>query len=98
MQFRYKSYHNDIRNLHTTSNTRFSIAPVSLIITNSLQVSPSELEMVIFRHSKVVDVGVVGIPDIKCGEVPKAFVVREDDSLTEADIHSFVEGISMYCI
>ena len=34
----------------------------------------------------VVQVGVVGIADEKTGEVPVAFVVRSDDSLTEETV------------
>ena len=54
--------------------------------------SPAELESVILRHPKVKDVGVIGIPEELCGEVPKAFVVPKDESLKDEEIHSFVQG------
>lgn len=57
-----------------------------------LQVSPAELESVIFNHPKVEDVGVVGIPDAQCGELPKAFIVRKDESVTSDEIHTIVRG------
>ena len=41
------------------------------------------------------DGGVVGIPDELCGQVPKAFVVPKDQTLTENDIKSIVEGIAI---
>lgn len=30
-------------------------------------------------------------PDLEAGEVPKAFVVRSDPTLTESDVMSFIE-------
>jgi fatty-acyl-CoA synthase len=41
---------------------------------------------VILREPRVVDVAVVRQLDARWGEVPVAFVVRLDESLTEADI------------
>ena len=40
------------------------------------QVSPSELEGMLFGHPAVLDVGVVGIPDELHDSNPKAFVVK----------------------
>lgn len=57
---------------------------------DTYQVSPAELESVIFYHPKVLDVGVVGIPDEKCGELPKAFVVRKDENVTSDEIYAIV--------
>lgn len=37
--------------------------------------APSELEDLILQHPKVLEVGVVGVPDEKMGEVPRAYVV-----------------------
>jgi len=56
------------------------------------QVAPAELEELLMRHDKVADVGVIGISDPVSGEVPKAFVVKRDKSLTEQEIHEFVKG------
>lgn len=46
-------------------------------------VYPAELEKVIRAIPGVREVAVIGIPDEKWGEVGKAFVVREGDSLSE---------------
>lgn len=57
-----------------------------------MQVAPAELEEVLLRHEKVQDVAVIGIPDLESGEIPKAFVVKKDSSLTEEEIHEFLKG------
>ena len=46
-----------------------------LIKVSGFQVAPAEIEALLVTHPEVADVAVVGVPDEKCGEVPKAFVV-----------------------
>lgn len=46
-----------------------------LIKVNAFQVAPAELEAVLRTHPAVADAAVVGVPDERSGEVPKAFVV-----------------------
>lgn len=59
--------------------------------------SPAELESVLLSHDAVKDVGVVGIPDPKAGEVPVAYVVKEPGlDVTEQELIDFVTG--MKCI
>ena len=36
--------------------------------------APAELEGVLTSHPAIVDAAVIGIPDDRAGEVPKAFV------------------------
>ena len=57
-----------------------------------LQVPPAELEGVIVAHEGVSDCGVVGVADFNCGELPRAYVVRSDGSLTEEELHNYVNG------
>lgn len=54
--------------------------------------APAELEFLIAKHPGVKDVGVVGKPDERAGEVPLAFVVKKDVSITEKEIVDFVAG------
>ncbi|KAG7157935.1 4-coumarate--CoA ligase 3-like 4 [Homarus americanus] len=61
-----------------------------LIKVKALQVAPSELEDVILQHPKVVEVGVVGVPDERLGEAPRAYVVTSAPT-TETDIKEFVK-------
>ena len=39
-------------------------------------VATAEVEVALLEHPDIVDVGVVGVPDDRWGEVPRAFVVR----------------------
>lgn len=56
--------------------------------------SPAELESVLLSHGAVKDVGVVGIPDPKAGEVPVAFVVKQPGrDVTEQELVDFVTGM-----
>lgn len=60
-----------------------------LIKVKGLQVSPSELEEILLGHPGVADVGVVGVPDEKAGEVPKAYIVGKNNP-KEEDLHAFI--------
>jgi acyl-CoA synthetase (AMP-forming)/AMP-acid ligase II len=51
-----------------------------LIKYKGFSIAPAELEAVLLEHPAVADAAVIGTPDEKAGEVPKAFVVRAADS------------------
>ena len=61
-----------------------------LIKVKGLQVAPSELEDLIRRHPGVNDVAVVGVPDDRAGELPRAYVVRKNRNVLEQDIINYV--------
>ncbi|XP_066953879.1 probable 4-coumarate--CoA ligase 3 isoform X3 [Macrobrachium rosenbergii] len=61
-----------------------------LIKVKGLQVSPSEIEDVLRRHPKVLDVGVVGVPHERLGEAPRAYVITKE-GVSGDDIHRFLE-------
>lgn len=64
-----------------------------LIKYKGFQVAPAELEAVLLKHEGIQDVGVIGIPDKLCGELPKAFVVKKPGiNLTEEQVIKFLEG------
>lgn len=46
-----------------------------VIISGGENISSVEVENVIYQHPDVMEVAVIGVPDEKWGEVPKAFVV-----------------------
>jgi len=59
-----------------------------LIKVKAFQVAPAELEAVLRAHPAVADAAVIGIPDERSGEVPKAFVVaRTPVSADELTAH-----------
>jgi len=61
-----------------------------LIKVKGLQVAPSELEDLIRRHSGVLDVAVVGVPDERSGELPRAYVIRKNRNVSEQSIMDYV--------
>jgi len=62
-----------------------------LIKYKGFQVSPTELEALLLTHPDVQDCGVIGIPDEQVGELPFAFVVKEENSqITEVEIVKYV--------
>ena len=61
-----------------------------LIKYKGFQVAPAELEALLLKHPAVADVAVIPVPDIECGEFPKAIVVSRG-ALTAADVMKFVE-------
>ena len=61
-----------------------------LIKVKGLQVAPAELEALLQSHEKIADAAVIGVPDERLGEAPKAFVVKKDASLSEKEVEEFV--------
>ncbi len=60
-----------------------------MIIVNGYNVYPREVEEVIYQHSAIVEVAVIGISDKDYGEIVKAYVVSNDESVTADDILHF---------
>lgn len=51
------------------------------------------MEALLLNHPKIRDVGVVGFPDELAGELPLAFVVKnEGQDVTEAELKEYVRG------
>lgn len=57
-----------------------------LIIVSGFNVYPNEIEDVVTHHPKVLEACAVAVPDEKTGEAVRLFVVRKDESLTEAEL------------
>ena len=61
-----------------------------IIISGGENISSQEVEKVIMEHDGVLEVTVVGVPDDRWGEVPKAFVMSRDGaSVSEEEIITF---------
>lgn len=63
-----------------------------LIKVKGLQVSPSELEDLLLDHPGIADAAVIGIPDSRSGELPRAYIVRKNDALSAEEVEKFLEG------
>ncbi len=60
-----------------------------MILVSGFNVYPNEIEDVVAAHPKVVEVGAIGAPDEKSGEVVKVVVVRKDDSLSVKELREY---------
>jgi fatty-acyl-CoA synthase len=61
-----------------------------MIISGGANIYPAEIEKVISKHHKVAEVAVIGLPDPKWGEVPKAIIVPiKGEILTAEEIFDF---------
>jgi long-chain acyl-CoA synthetase len=57
-----------------------------VIVTSGYNVYPSEVEDMLRDHEAVTDVAVIGVPDERRNEVPKAFVVTAADVVPGSDV------------
>jgi fatty-acyl-CoA synthase len=62
-----------------------------IIISGGENISTQEVEKVIMEHPAVLEVCVIGVPDARWGEVPKAFVVKR------AGMEVTSEAIIQFC-
>ncbi|AMN66474.1 AMP-binding protein [Psychrobacter sp. P11G5] len=60
-----------------------------MILVSGFNVYPNEVEAALTEHPKVLEVAVIGIEDEHSGEVPKAFVVKKDSSLSVEELQQF---------
>jgi O-succinylbenzoate-CoA ligase len=56
-----------------------------MLISGGENVYPAEIERVISELPEVSEVSIIGIPDLKWGEVPKAFIVPHKDGTLTSD-------------
>ena len=61
-----------------------------MVIRGGENIYPVEIENYLYRHPKIRDVQIVGVPDKKFGEVLAAWIIpKKDSNLTEQDIRNF---------
>ena len=63
-----------------------------MILVSGFNVYPNEIEDVLTQHPGVLEAAVVGMADERSGEAVKAFIVRRDPALSEADVRSWCES------
>ncbi|XP_030838549.1 4-coumarate--CoA ligase 1-like isoform X1 [Strongylocentrotus purpuratus] len=61
-----------------------------LIKYKGYQVAPAELEALLFTHPSIMDAAVIGVPNEEAGELPKAFIVPNNEELTADQVAEFV--------
>jgi long-chain acyl-CoA synthetase len=64
-----------------------------MILVSGFNVYPNEVEEVVVLHPGVVEAAAIGVPDERCGEAVKLFVVRRDADLTEQAIIDHCRGL-----
>jgi long-chain acyl-CoA synthetase len=62
-----------------------------MILVSGFNVYPNEVEDVMMGHPKIAECAAVGVADAHSGEVVKLFVVKKDQSLTEAELRAFAK-------
>ncbi len=60
-----------------------------MIIVSGFNVFPNEIEEVVSKYPKVLEVAAIGIDDEKSGEAIKIFIVKKDQSLSETEILNY---------
>ena len=87
----------DIGNMDADGFFRIVDRKKDMIMVSGFNVYPNEIENVIAGHPKVLEVAAIGVPDSRTGEMIKAFVVKRDQSLTEAELKDYChENLTNY--
>ena len=79
----------DIGVMDPTGQVKIVDRKKDMILVSGFNVYPNEVEQVVNMHPGVMECAAVGVPDDKSGEAVKIYVVRKDESLTEAALKSF---------
>lgn len=75
-------YTGDIAVMHEDGFFEIVDRKKDMILVSGFNVYPNDLEDAISKLPGVAEVAVIGVPDEKSGEAPKAFIVKGDPSLT----------------
>jgi long-chain acyl-CoA synthetase len=63
-----------------------------MIICGGYNIYPIEIENLLYENPKIMEASVVGIPDERMGEIPKAYVVlKSGETATEQEIMDYVK-------
>ncbi len=77
----------DLGVLHPDGYVELRDRAKDVIISGGENISTIEVEQAILRHPSVLEVAVIGVPDVRWGEVPKAFVtLKPGAAATAAEI------------
>ncbi len=62
-----------------------------MILVSGFNVYPNEIEDVLSKHPKILEVAAIGVPDEHSGEVVKVYVVKKDPSLNEKEVIAYTK-------
>ena len=83
----------DLASMRVDGYFRVTGRAKDLIIRGGENIYPRELEEFLYTHPKIVDVQVVGVPDLKLGETVAAWIrLRTGEVCTEDEIRDFCRG------
>ena len=64
-----------------------------MIISGGENIYPAEIENILVSHPQIQDAAVIGVPDVKWGEVPLAVLIANDDQrLTSDELENYCQG------
>ena len=87
----------DIGIMNADGLTKIVDRKKDMVLVSGFNVYPNEVEEVLSLIPGVLECAVIGVPDEDSGEAVKAFVVRQDQSLTEEAILAFCkENLTNY--
>ncbi len=68
-----------------------------VIICGGENIFPVEIEHFFIQHKKIQDIGVIGIPDDRLGEIPAGIIASKPGvELTKVEIMEFGQGLPRY--
>jgi len=79
-------YTGDVAVMDSNGTFRIVDRKKDMILVSGFNVYPNEIEDAISRHDKVLEAAVIGVADTRSGEAVQAYVVKRDESLTEAEL------------
>lgn len=79
----------DIATIDDKGYVRIVDRKKDMILVSGFNVYPNEVENVIASHPDVLEVGAIGVPDDKCGEVVKLVVVKKNPGLTKEKLNAY---------
>ncbi|MCB1638934.1 MAG: AMP-binding protein, partial [Thiothrix sp.] len=63
-----------------------------MVLVSGFNVYPNEVEDVLTLNDKVLEAGVIGVPDEHSGEAVKAFIVRQDSDQSEDELEDALKA------
>jgi acyl-CoA synthetase (AMP-forming)/AMP-acid ligase II len=75
----------DIAERDDEGNFRIRGRAKELVVSGGENIYPAEIERVMAEHSQIQDVAVIGVPDERWGEVPKAVVVAKPGAAIDTE-------------